>query len=379
MERLFGALLGAMELATVHLGSQLGLYAALDRPLTADELASGDRDRRPLRPGVAGAAGDQRPGRRGASRVTPTPSLRHQPGTAAGLADSESPVYAASMALLLGGIGTVLPGCPRPTAPDRHQLRRVRRRRPPRPGAVQPRSLPRPAHPGVAAGHAGGGAQLLARDGAAAARPRLRSRLVGHRARPGPPRPHGARHRQRRRVGAWTRGANAAEAGLEDRVRFEVVAADEDLGRGRLRRGLLLRGAARHGPPRRVARRDPRSLRPGGRVVVMDERAEEQFAPGGSEIERLLAASACCTACRSAGPSRARRRRARCSGRTTMRRYAAAGGVLARRGRTHRARPVPLLRAHALSTSAIAATCSWSVPQQPPTTRRSGSVRRSSP
>ncbi len=34
-----------------------------------------------------------------------------------------------------------------------------------------------------------------------------------------------------------------------------------------------------------------RTLRPGGRVVVMDERAEEEFAPGGSPIERLLAAS----------------------------------------------------------------------------------------
>ena len=40
MERLFMAMLGSLELATVHLGSQLGLYAALAEPRTADELAA---------------------------------------------------------------------------------------------------------------------------------------------------------------------------------------------------------------------------------------------------------------------------------------------------------------------------------------------------
>jgi hypothetical protein len=38
-ERLFGALLGAIELATVHLGVRLGLYAALATPRTAAGLA----------------------------------------------------------------------------------------------------------------------------------------------------------------------------------------------------------------------------------------------------------------------------------------------------------------------------------------------------
>ena len=38
-ERLFGALLGAIELATVHLGVRLGLYDALATPRTAAGLA----------------------------------------------------------------------------------------------------------------------------------------------------------------------------------------------------------------------------------------------------------------------------------------------------------------------------------------------------
>ena len=40
MERLFETLLGSLELATVHLGAQLGLYTALAQPRTAAELAA---------------------------------------------------------------------------------------------------------------------------------------------------------------------------------------------------------------------------------------------------------------------------------------------------------------------------------------------------
>jgi 2-polyprenyl-3-methyl-5-hydroxy-6-metoxy-1,4-benzoquinol methylase len=45
VERLFGATIGALELYSIHLGAELGLYAALERhgPMTAAELAQSSR------------------------------------------------------------------------------------------------------------------------------------------------------------------------------------------------------------------------------------------------------------------------------------------------------------------------------------------------
>ncbi len=85
---------------------------------------------------------------------------------------------------------------------------------------------------------------------------------------------------------------NAAEAGLGDRVRFEVVATPTRTS-GEAGYDVAFYFEALHdmAHPVEALAATRRSLRPGGRVVVMDERAEEEFAPGGSEIERLLAAS----------------------------------------------------------------------------------------
>jgi ubiquinone/menaquinone biosynthesis C-methylase UbiE len=85
--------------------------------------------------------------------------------------------------------------------------------------------------------------------------------------------------------------ANAATAGLATRVRFEVSDADADLGEGCHDVVFFFEALHDMAHPIEALSAARRALRPGGKVVVMDERAEEAFAPGGSEIERLLAAS----------------------------------------------------------------------------------------
>lgn len=85
--------------------------------------------------------------------------------------------------------------------------------------------------------------------------------------------------------------ANASEAGVADRVRFEVAdAAAPPVGGGY---DVACYFEALHDLPHPVESLAAvrAALRPGGMVVVVDERAEEEFAPGGSEVERLLATS----------------------------------------------------------------------------------------
>ncbi len=85
--------------------------------------------------------------------------------------------------------------------------------------------------------------------------------------------------------------ANAARAGLGDRVRFEVSDADADLDEAAYDVAFFIEALHDMAHPVEALANARRALRPGGKVVVMDERAEEQFAPGGSKVERLLAAS----------------------------------------------------------------------------------------
>ena len=346
-ERLFGALLGAIELATVHLGVRLGLYDALAAPRTAAGLAqAAGIDERYAREwleqqAISGLVSVVEPGD-GDSRV-----YGLDPEQAASFGDPDSPAYAGSMALVMGGVGQVLPLLPevyRTGVGD--PVRWLRRRRPARAGPVQPRRLPRPADPGVGARPARRGRAPVAsrRPGA---RPRLRRGLVEHRARRGVPRPRGARDRQRRRVGDGRAGQRRG---------------------ARCRRPGPLRGGRRRHPARRAAydvafyfealhdMAHPveslaavrSALRPGGVVVVVDEGAEEEFAPGGSEVERILAASSvlhCLPVGRSQPDSEATGALFRPA---TMRSYAARAGLLRGRGRPDRARPVPVLRADAL-------------------------------
>ena len=90
---------------------------------------------------------------------------------------------------------------------------------------------------------------------------------------------------------SWTPARNAAEAGLEGRVRFEVNEADADLGEDGYDVAFFFEALHDMAHPVEALVAARSSLRPGGRVVMMDERAEEEFAPNGSPIEQLLAAS----------------------------------------------------------------------------------------
>lgn len=110
VERLFGATVAGLELFGVYLGERLGLYRALagEAGLTADELAA----RAAIHPryarewleqqavaGLLTASGDEADERR-----FTLPAAHREV-----LADEESPAYLAPFALLLAGIGRVLP------------------------------------------------------------------------------------------------------------------------------------------------------------------------------------------------------------------------------------------------------------------------------
>jgi len=82
--------------------------------------------------------------------------------------------------------------------------------------------------------------------------------------------------------------ANADQAGLSERVRFEVVdAAAETTASYDV--AFIFEALHDMAHPVEVLRAARKVLRPGGLVVVMDERAEEEFTPNAGEIERALA------------------------------------------------------------------------------------------
>ena len=290
MERLFMAMLGSLELATVHLGSQLGLYAALAQPRSAGELAADTGiDERYAREwleqqAISGLVDVAEPGDGLTRRYVTSPGQRQA------LAESESPVYAASMALLFGGVGAVLPRLPEAYrngtgisfgeyGDDVRMGQGLFNR-----GAFLQQLAQEwlPAMPDVAA--------LLEREDAsvvdlgcgvgwssialATAYPDLVVLGIDS-----------------DDASIMDARANAAAAGLASRVRFEVSDADADLGEGRHDAVFFFEALHDMAHPVEALATARRALRPGGKVVVMDERADEEFAPGGSEIERLLAAS----------------------------------------------------------------------------------------
>jgi SAM-dependent methyltransferase len=290
MGRLFEALIGSLELATVHLGSELGLYSALGVSRTPAELASeAGIETRYAREwleqqaisGLVDVASDG---------DAETRRYVVNPGQRAVLSNSDSPFYAASMALLLGGVAAVLPRLPGAYRNgegisfgeygDDVRLGQGLFNRGAFLGQLAQEWLP--AMPEVS--------ELLSRDDAAAldlgcgvgwssialaeAFPELTVLGVDN-----------------DDASVMDARTNAAEAGLADRVRFEVSDADTDLGEAAYDVAFFFEALHDMAHPVEALASARRALRRGGRVVVMDERAEERFAPGGSEIERLLAAS----------------------------------------------------------------------------------------
>jgi SAM-dependent methyltransferase len=289
-ERLFGALLGSLELATVHLGVRLGLYDALGTPQTAAGLAeAAGIDPRYAREwleqqAICGLVSVVEPGDAD-DRV-----YGLDPEQAASFGDPESPAYAGSMALLMGGCARVLDELPRIYRTggglafgeygDDVRLGQGLFNRAAFLGQLTQEWLP--ALPGVA--------DLLARPGAraldlgsgvgwssialATAYPALE--VVGI---------------DSDDASVMDARANSAAAAVADRVVFEVAdGAAPPVGEGY---DVACYFEALHdmAHPVESLAAVRAALRPGGVVVVMDERAEEEFAPGGSEVERLLATS----------------------------------------------------------------------------------------
>jgi 2-polyprenyl-3-methyl-5-hydroxy-6-metoxy-1,4-benzoquinol methylase len=109
-EQTFGNLLAAAELLTTYLGVKLGLYAALAAPQTPGELAAAcGIDTRYAQEwleqqAVSGVVDVDDPAADAAERRYVLPAAH-----ALALTGEGSPVYAAPMALLLGGAGAVMP------------------------------------------------------------------------------------------------------------------------------------------------------------------------------------------------------------------------------------------------------------------------------
>jgi len=81
---------------------------------------------------------------------------------------------------------------------------------------------------------------------------------------------------------------NAVEAGVADRVRFEVAQSDQPLSDS-YDVAFYFESLHDMGHPIESLRAVRAALKPGGAVGVMDERAEDEFAPHGSPLERLFA------------------------------------------------------------------------------------------
>ena len=188
-ERLVESATAALEMYGVHLGRALGLYAALaDRgPLTAVRAGRRGRHRRPLRPRVAGTAGGVGlPRRRRAEPARRAAPLRAARRPRRRLVDVDDPAHVAPLADMVAGIGQCFPRSSRPTARSRCALPQVRRGLPARPGWCQSAGLHARPHRILAARHA-----RPARGAGPARgpdrRPRVRPRLLQHRAGQGLP------------------------------------------------------------------------------------------------------------------------------------------------------------------------------------------------
>lgn len=288
--RLFEALLGTFELSTIYLGVKRGFYDALTVPQTYPELAA----RTGTLPRYAQEWCEQQ-AIAGLVRVDDAaePEGRRfwlDPAQTAVLQETGSPFYAGSMALLAGGCGAVLPavveawrtgtGLSFGEYGDDVRAGQGMFNRPGYLGQLAEEWLP--AMPAVG--------DLLARPSAQAldvgcgvgwssialaqAFPDLRVLGVDS-----------------DEASIVDARRHAQEAGLTDRVRFEVASGDDPVDPGSIDVAFYfecLHDMA-HPVPALAATRA--ALRPGGRVVVMDERAEEEFAPDGSPIERLLGAA----------------------------------------------------------------------------------------
>ena len=291
-ERLFGATLGALELFSIYLGAELGLYHALTQhgPLTYGELA----DRAGIAPryarewleqqAVAGLLDVEHPDAAADAR-----RYALAPDHARVLVDPDDPAHVAPFAHMLAGIGGVLPqvadayrtggGVPYAAygRAFRHGQGHINRpafthELPSDWLAAMPDVVARlesAQHPRVADLGCGQGFSTLAIAGAF--------------------------------LNAWVDGLDV-DAGLDRRRppprRARRPRRPRALPRGRRQPSWPPtapttcpdpRGAARHDRPRRRAGAPPAPRwPPGGTVLVVDERVADTFTAPGDEVERMM-------------------------------------------------------------------------------------------
>jgi 2-polyprenyl-3-methyl-5-hydroxy-6-metoxy-1,4-benzoquinol methylase len=288
-ERMFGALISTMELACVHIGDRLGLYAALDEggPQTSAELAArAGVDERYCREWLEQQAAAAVLEVEDADAPAPERRFRLPEGHREGLLDPDSLLYAGAMARI--GMGVLHPldamieafrtgeGVPYPDfGPDTRE--------------------------GIAAFNRPMFVNQLAQEWLPAA-PDLHERL-----RSAPSRIADVASGQGwssvslaaayplARVDAFDSDeasvaaarALAAEKGLDDRVRaFLQDASDEGLG-GEYDLVTIFEALHDMAHPVEALRSARRMLAPGGSVVVADERVADRFGAPADEVERL--------------------------------------------------------------------------------------------
>ncbi len=289
--RLFGGIIATMELFTVHLGWRFGFYDQLCSPRTTDEVAAATG----ILPRYVREWCEQQATAGILTVDDPAADPDHRrfvlpAGHAAALLDANHPAYVGAVAVMTGGIaasfGPVLEAYRKGTGlsfggyGDEVRLGQGLFNRAGFLGPLTQAWVP--AMPGVA--------ELLARPDAVALDVGCGvgwSTIALARAYPG-----------LTVVGVDSDEAsimdarrNAAESDVAARVRFEVASADATPTREAADVVFFCEALHDMAHPVAALRSAKDSLRPGGRVVVLDELVLDAFTPDGPEMERLLYAS----------------------------------------------------------------------------------------
>ena len=290
-ERMFGGVIATMEMLTVHLGWRFGFYEQLRTPHNAGELAAATgilpRYVREWceQQATAGFLDVDYPSAAADERRFVLP-----PGHAVALLDQDHPAYVGSVAALVGGVGRSFgplldayrdgTGLSFGGYGDEVRIGQGLFNRAGFLGQLAETWVP--GMPGVA--------ELLGRPGAVAFDLGCGvgwSTIALARAYP-----------DLTAVGIDSDEAsimdarrNVAGADLASRVRFEVARSDAPAGPGSA--DVVFFFEALHDMAHPVAALESAraALRPGGRVVVLDENVLDAFTPNGPEVERLMYAS----------------------------------------------------------------------------------------
>ena len=290
-ERLFGATLGALELFSVYLGAELGLYRTLAEqgPLGPAGLAE--------RAGVAERYAREWLEQQAVAGLLEVDDAEARPEErryqlpaehARVLADPDDPAHAAPFAHMLAGIGGVLP-----------QVAQAYRTG----GGVPYRAygeafrhgqghLNRPAFThGLAADWLAAMPDVVARL-ECAQHPRVADLGCGQ--------GWSTIALAKAFLNAWVDGydsdrgsiedarRHAAEAGLDGRVRFSCADAAQLASRGPYELILILEALHDMTRPAEALATARAALAPGGAVLVADERVADQFTAPGDEVERMM-------------------------------------------------------------------------------------------